>query len=163
MVRYTGAEVQRMEDPRLLTGHGRFVDDIKLPDMLYAAFLRSSHAHARIRGIDTSAVLALAGVHGVFTQADLAVPDPTQAMNQLYPAPVILQDITQHPMATDEVCYVGQTVALVAADSRAIAEDALALIAVDYEPLPAVVDCRTAQADDAPLAHAGTDSNLGGQ
>ncbi|MCZ6845640.1 MAG: molybdopterin-dependent oxidoreductase, partial [Alphaproteobacteria bacterium] len=163
MVRYTGAEVQRMEDPRLLTGHGRFVDDIHLPGMLYAAFLRSSHAHARIRSIDASAALALAGVHGVFTQADLAVPDTAQPMNQLYPAPVIHQDITQHPMATDEVCYVGQTVALVAADSRAIAEDALALIAVDYEPLPAVVDCRTAQADDAPMAHVGTDTNLGGQ
>ncbi|MCZ6454009.1 MAG: xanthine dehydrogenase family protein molybdopterin-binding subunit [Alphaproteobacteria bacterium] len=163
MVRYTGAEVQRMEDPRLLTGHGRFVDDIHLPGMLYAAFLRSSHAHARIRSIDTSSALALAGVHGVFTQADLAVPDTAQPMNQLYPSPVIHQDITQHPMATDEVCYVGQTVALVAADSRAIAEDALALIAVDYEPLPAVVDCRTAQADDAPMAHVGTDTNLGGQ
>lgn len=163
MVRYTGAEVQRMEDPRLLTGHGRFVDDIHLPGMLYAAFLRSSHAHARIRSIDASAALALAGVHGVFTQADLAVPDTAQPMNQLYPSPVIHQDITQHPMATDEVCYVGQTVALVAADSRAIAEDALALIAVDYEPLPAVVDCRTAQADDAPMAHVGTDTNLGGQ
>lgn len=163
MVRYTGAEVQRMEDPRLLTGHGRFVDDIHLPGLLYAAFLRSSHAHARIRSIDTSAALALAGVHGVYTQSDLAVPDTTQPMNQLYPAPVIHQDITQHPMATDEVCYVGQTVALVAADSRAIAEDALALIAVDYEPLPAVVDCRTALADDAPMAHVGTDTNLGGQ
>ncbi len=163
MVRYTGAEVQRMEDPRLLTGHGRFVDDIHLPGMLHGAFLRSSHAHARIRGIDASAALALPGVHGVFTQADLAVPDPTQSMNQLYPAPVIHQDITQHPMATDEVCYVGQTVALVAADSRAIAEDALVLIDVDYEPLPAAVDCRSALADGAPLAHIGSDTNLGGQ
>ena len=163
MVRYTGAEVQRMEDPRLLTGHGRYVDDIHLPGMLHAAILRSSHAHARIRSIETSAALALPGVQGVFTQADLAVPDPTQPMTQLYPAPVIHQDITQHPLATDEVCYVGQTVAVVAADSRAIAEDALALIAIDYEPLPAVVDCRDALADGAPLAHADTETNLGGQ
>ena len=67
MVRYTGAEVQRMEDPRLLTGHGRYVDDIHLPGTLHAAFLRASHAHARIRGIDASAALARPGVHGVFT------------------------------------------------------------------------------------------------
>ncbi len=163
MVRYTGAEVQRMEDPRLLTGHGRYVDDIHLAGTLHAAFLRSSHAHARIRGIDASAALALPGVHGVFTQTDLALPDTTQPMNQLYPAPVIHQDITQHPLAADEVCYVGQTVALVVADTRAIAEDALALVNVDYEPLPAIIDCREALADGAPLAHAGTDSNLGGQ
>src|SRR3546814_15834036 len=84
-------------------------------------------------------------------------------MNQLYPAPVIEQDKTQYPLAKDEVCHVGQTVAVVVADSRAIAEDALALIDVDYESLPAVVDIRTALDDGAPVAHADTSSNLLGR
>ena len=127
MVRYTGAKVHRMEDPRLLTGHGRYVDDIHLPGMLHAAFLRSSHAHARIHSIDASAALALPGVHGVFTQADLGGDFVGQAMSQLYPAPVIKQDKTQYPLASGEVCFVGQTVAVVVADSRALAEDALAI------------------------------------
>ncbi len=163
MVRYTGAKVHRMEDPRLLTGHGRYVDDIHLPGMLHAAFLRSSHAHARIHSIDASAALALPGVHGVFTQADLGGDFVGQAMSQLYPAPVIKQDKTQYPLASGEVCFVGQTVAVVVADSRALAEDALALIAVDYEPLPAIIDCRAALAAEAPHAHDDSDSNLVGQ
>lgn len=162
-VRYTGAEVQRMEDPKLVTGNGHYVDDMHLHGMLHAAFLRSSHAHARIRSIDTSAAAALEGVHGVFTLADLGPQAAGKAMNQLYPAPVIKQDITQFPLAHEEVCYVGETVAVVVADSRAIAEDALALIDVDYEPLPAVVDCRTALDADAPKAHANSPDNLAGQ
>ena len=69
-VRYIGAEVQRMEDPRLITGHGRYVDDITLEGMLHASFLRASHAHAKIRAIDTSRAAALPGVHRVFTHVD---------------------------------------------------------------------------------------------
>jgi carbon-monoxide dehydrogenase large subunit len=162
-VRYTGAEVQRMEDPRLVTGHGHYVDDMHLHGMLHAAFLRSSHAHARILSIDMSAAKALAGVHGVFTNADLGAGPVADAMTQLYPAPVIKQNFTQYPLAHEEVCYVGETVAVVVADSRAIAEDAMALIMVDYEPLPAVVDCRTALDADAPVAHMGSPDNLVGQ
>jgi carbon-monoxide dehydrogenase large subunit len=162
VVRYLGAEVQRMEDPRLITGHGRYVDDIVMDGMLHAAFLRSSQAHARIRAIDASRALELPGVHRVFTHADLG-PKYSHPMNQLYPAPVIEQNKTQYPLAKDEVCYVGEAVAVVVADSRAIAEDALALIDVDYETLPAVVNIMTALEDGAPLAHADTTSNLVGK
>ncbi len=162
VVRYLGAEVQRMEDPRLITGNGRYVDDIKLDGILHAAFLRSPHAHAKIRSIDTSRAAALEGVHRVFTHADLG-PKYAHRMNQLYPAPVIEQNKTQYPLAKDEVCYVGEALAVVVADSRAIAEDAVALIDVDYETLPAVVDIMTALEDGAPLAHADTTSNLMGR
>ena len=161
-VRYLGAEVQRMEDPRLLTGHGRYVDDIKLEGMLHATFLRSSLAHAKIHSIDTSAASDLSGVHRVFTLADLG-PNYERPMNQLYPAPVIEQNKTQYPLAKDEVCYVGETVAVVIADSRAIAEDALALINVEYETLPAVIDILAALEEDSPLAHSDTASNLMGK
>jgi carbon-monoxide dehydrogenase large subunit len=165
-VRYVGAHVQRMEDPRLVTGHGRYVDDITLDGMLHAAFLRSPHAHARIRGIDSVRAEALRGVHAVLTQADLVArfgPQFDKPMAQLYPAPAITQDRTQYPLAKDEVCHVGQTVALVVADSRAVAEDALALIDVDFAALPAVVDVRTALDAGAPPAHAGAGTNLAGQ
>lgn len=161
-VRYLGAEVQRMEDPRLLTGHGRYVDDISMEGMLHAAFLRAPMAHGKIRSIDTSRALELPGVHRVITHADLGAKY-SHRMNQLYPAPVIEQDKTQYPLAKDEVCYVGEAVAIVVADSRAIAEDALALVDVDYEALPAVVNVLTALDDDAPLAHADTSSNLMGK
>ena len=162
VVRYLGAEVQRMEDPRLLTGHGRYVDDITMAGMLEAAFLRAPLAHAKIRSIDSSRAEALDGVHRVFTHADFG-EKYSHRMNQLYPAPVIEQDKTQYPLAKDEVCFVGETVAVVVADSRAIAEDALALIDVDYEALPAVVNIRTALGDGAPLAHADATSNLMGK
>ena len=161
-VRYIGAEVQRMEDPRLITGHGRYVDDITMQSMLHAAFLRASQAHAKIRSIDTSRAAEMPGVQRVFTLADFA-PEYRKPMNQLYPAPVIEQNKTQYPLAKDEVCYVGEAVAVVVADSRAIAEDALALIEVDYETLPAVVNIMTALEDGAPLAHADASSNLMGR
>ncbi|MEK9661623.1 MAG: xanthine dehydrogenase family protein molybdopterin-binding subunit [Alphaproteobacteria bacterium] len=165
-VRYVGAHVQRMEDPRLVTGHGRYTDDITLEGMLHAAFLRSPHAHAKINGIDVSRAKELPGVHEVLTQASLVEafgPGFDKPMAQLYPAPALTQDRTQYPLAKDEVCYVGQTVAIVIADSRAIAEDALALIDVDYATLPAVVDIRKALEPGAPLAHEGDESNLAGQ
>ncbi|MBO6782563.1 MAG: xanthine dehydrogenase family protein molybdopterin-binding subunit [Alphaproteobacteria bacterium] len=161
-VRYVGAEVQRMEDPRLITGHGRYVDDITLEGMLHAAFLRSPVAHARIGSIDTSRAAELEGVHRVLTLADFPA-ELQKPMAQLYPAPPIEHNKTQYPLAHDEVCHVGQAIACVVADSRAIAEDALALIDVDYENLPAVVDVRTALDADAPKAHADLDTNLMGR
>jgi aerobic carbon-monoxide dehydrogenase large subunit len=162
-VRYIGAKVERQEDPRLLTGHGRYVDDIKLPGMLHACFLRSSFAHARINGIDAASARRLPGVHGVFTLADLGESYAGKRMQQLYPAPLIKQDITPYPLAKDEVSFVGQPVAVVVADSRAVAEDAVALIEVDYEPLDAVADLRRAAEPDAPRAHAGAPDNLAAQ
>jgi carbon-monoxide dehydrogenase large subunit len=159
-VRYFGAEVRRVEDRRLLTGNGRYVDDIRLPGMLEAAFVRSTEAHARIRGIDTAAARALPGVHGVFTLADFPAEFHDKTMVQPYPAPILTQSITQHPLAKDEVCFVGQTVALVVADSRQIAEDAASLVAIDYEPLPAVIDCREAARPGAPLVHSAAPDNI---
>ena len=165
-VRYVGAHVQRMEDPRLVTGNGRYVDDIRFDGMLHAAFLRSPVAHAKINNIDTSRAKALPGVHAVLTHADLVAEFGAafdKPMTQLYPAPVLTQDRTQYPLAKDEVCHVGQTVAIIVADSRAKAEDALALIDVDYEALPVVVDVRKALDAGAPPVHAGDDSNLAGK
>lgn len=161
-ISYIGARIERLEDERLLTGHGRYVDDITLPGQLEAAFLRSSHAHARIRSIDASAARALPGVHAVLLADDLGAPYATKRMGQLYPSPLLTQSITQYPLARDEVNFVGQTIAIVVAQSRAIAEDALALIDVDFEPLPAVVDCRSALDPATPKVHQGTDSNLVG-
>lgn len=161
-VRYIGAHVQRMEDPRLVTGHGRYTDDITLEGMLHAAFLRSPMAHAKINAIDTSRAMALSGVHGVYTHSDFGA-EFDKPMVQLYPAPALTNDRTQYPLAAGEVCHVGQAIAVVVADSRAIAEDALALIDVDYQALPAVVDVRCALDAGAPPVHLGDETNLGGQ
>ena len=159
-VRYFGAEVRRVEDGRLITGNGRYVDDIVLPGMLEAAMVRSTEAHARIRSIDTAAARAMPGVHAVFTLNDFPAEFHDRPMVQPYPAPILTQPITQHPLARDEVCFVGQAIAVVVAESRHIAEDAAGLVAVDYEPLPAVVDCREAVKSDAPLAHVDSPDNI---
>jgi carbon-monoxide dehydrogenase large subunit len=154
-----GARVARLEDPALLTGRGRFVDDLKFPGMLHACFVRSPHAHARIRGIDCFAALGLPGVAAVLTAADLPAPMDTSRMPMLVPNPAIAASLTQHCLAREEICYVGQTVAVILAESRYIAEDAVALVDVDYEVLPAVSDCREAEKPDAPRAHATLDDN----
>ena len=162
-VRYTGARVQRLEDERLLIGQGCFVDDIAREGMLHVAFVRSEHAHANIKDIGTAEALALDGIHGVFTHQDFAGLCDLKRMNQLYPAPAIEQDITQYPIAGKEVCYVGEIVAVVVADNRAIAEDAIETIIVEYETLPAIVDCRQALDPDAPMAHGSSPNNLVGE
>lgn len=161
-MRYFGTSVQRQEDNKFLTGNGRYVDDIEIAGMLHAAFLRSDIAHARIKGIDTSSAAELKGVHAVYTLDDLGHPYPDKPMETAYGSPLLKQPICQHLLAKDEVCFVGQTVALVVAESRYIAEDAVARIIVDYDPLPAVADCQKALEADAPLAHLGTDDNLVG-
>ena len=155
-----GASIKRKEDADLLTGRGRFVDDIKLPGMLHAAVLRSPHAHAGIRGIDKRAALALPGVHAVFTFADLPPSMQRQTVPLLVPSPAIKQARMPYCLAKDEACFVGEPVALVVADSRYLAEDAAALVEVDFEPLPAVSDCAAALAAGAPLAHRDAPSNL---
>ncbi|HEV2630335.1 MAG TPA: xanthine dehydrogenase family protein molybdopterin-binding subunit [Pseudolabrys sp.] len=155
-----GARVARVEDPALLSGRGRFVDDVKLPGMLHACFVRSPHGHARIRGIDAAAAKALPGVHAVFTADDMPAPMAAERMPMLVPNPAISAALTQHCLAREEVCYVGQTVAVVIADSRHIAEDAAALVDVDYDPLKAVSDCREALKDGSPRAHLALDTNI---
>ncbi|HEV7236542.1 MAG TPA: aerobic carbon-monoxide dehydrogenase large subunit [Ktedonobacteraceae bacterium] len=156
--RWFGAPVQRSEDPRLLRGKGSYVDDIDLPNVLQAAVLRSPHAHARILSIDTTVARELSGVHLVLTATDLgAVLEPSPL---LVPHHALTQPRTQLPLALDEVHYVGQAVALVVADSRYIAEDALELIDVEYELLPVVHSMEVAAADDAPLVHADVPGNV---
>ena len=159
-VRYFGAKVRRVEDPRLITGNGRYVDDIELPGMIEAAMVRSSEAHARIRRIDCVAARALPGVHAVFTLEDFPPEYHDRPMVQPFPAPILIQPISQYPLARDEVCFVGQAIAIVVAETRQLAEDAAGLVVVDYEKLPAVVDCREAVNTDAPLAHIDSPDNV---
>ncbi len=155
--RLIGTRVPRTEDPRLLRGLACFVDDVHLPGALHGACLRSPHAHARIRAIDTARARALPGVHLVATAADLGALN--QPVPLLIPHPALTHPRTQTPLAQDEVHYVGETVAFVVADDRYIAEDAAALIDVDYEPLPAVVGLDAARAAGAPRVHADVPDN----
>ena len=154
--RYVGARVNRVEDARLLTGAGVYVDDIERPGLLHGWFVRSPFARARIGTIDTSAASALPGVRAVLTGADLnpGVHEQWHTMNgPLGP------ETPRPPLAEGEVRFVGDPVALVVAESRAIAEDAAELVDVDYDPLPPVVDYTTAE-DASDLVHEAHGSNL---
>ncbi|HZR69088.1 MAG TPA: xanthine dehydrogenase family protein molybdopterin-binding subunit, partial [Burkholderiales bacterium] len=155
-----GRRVPRLEDPDLLRGQGRFVDDIALPGMLHAAFVRSPHAHAGIRGIDKAAALALPGVRAVFTRADLLPHLKSERLVVGLPSKSYKQDLNRPVLAIDEVVHVGEAAAIVVADDRYLAEDGAALVEVDYEPLPAVADCKAALADGAPKAHRASPHNL---
>jgi 3-oxo-Delta1-steroid hydratase/dehydrogenase large subunit len=141
--RFIGRAVRRVEDPQLVSGRTPFIDDVVLPGMLHAAILRSPLAHARIRSIDTSQAEKLPGVLAVVTGED--------ARRWSHPAPAVPDGWGTLCLAAEKVCYVGEPVAAVAASSRYVAEDALELIAVDYEPLPAVVDAARALAPESPL------------
>ena len=158
--KFFGASVLRMEDAALLRGKGRFVDDVKLPGMLHAAFVRSQMAHARIKGIDTSAALALPGVHAVLTHDDLPEPMRSRRLPLYVPNPHMKQVFMPSVLAGDETVFVGEALAIVVADNRYIAEDAAALVIVDYEDLPVVVDPIDAIAEGAPLAQAKAVSNI---
>jgi carbon-monoxide dehydrogenase large subunit len=157
---YVGARVQRREDRRLLRGEGQFVDDMTLPGMLHAAFVRSTVAHARIRSIDVSDAARLPGVVGVFTGADLAAwgIGPIVALGFLPDMP----DCAREPLPTEKIRHVGEAIAVVVARSRYIAEDACDLVRLDVERLPAVVDTEAALRSDAPLVHEEMPSNLVG-
>ncbi len=120
--RYAGSRVPRIEDSRLLTGHGTFVDDVQRPGMLHACFVRSPFARATINGIDPSEALALPGVHAVFTAEDLN-PEVKEAWHAV--AGKDIPDTPRPPLAEGEVKFVGDPVALVVADSRYLAEDAV--------------------------------------
>src|SRR5437867_3636222 len=114
--KWFGASVKRKEDPALLTGQGRFIDDISLPGMLHAAFVRASYAHARIRAIDASAARALPGVHLVLTFADLPDTLRANALPLFVPHPAITQLFMPMSLADGEVHYVGEPIAVVVAD-----------------------------------------------
>jgi carbon-monoxide dehydrogenase large subunit len=155
-----GENVRRLEDPDLLRGRGRFVDDIRLPGMLHAAFVRSPHAHAVIRSIDKAAALARTGVRAVFVHGDLKPHVTSDRLVVALPTPAFRQQVDRPMLAIDEVVHVGEPVAVVIADDRYAAEDAAALVEIDYEPLPAVSDCRAALEPDAPRAHRNAPHNL---
>ena len=155
--RTVGARIPRNEDPRLLQGRGCFVDDIQPAGVLHAAVLRSPHAHARIVAIDATRARALPGVALVLTAADLGELD--QPTPLLIPNPALTHPRTPRPLAADEVRYVGEPVALVIADSRYLAEDALEAIEVTWQPLPVVASLDAARAEGAPLVHADVPGN----
>jgi 2-furoyl-CoA dehydrogenase large subunit len=150
---WVGRALPRKEDQALLSGRARFIDDLApVPGLKHAAILRSPHPHARIRGIDTVRALALPGVVGVITGAELArvvAPIPS----------VVRAPVPYFPFAIDRVRHVGEPIAVVVADTRYIAEDACELIEVDYEPLPAAAGIAVALAADAPLLHEKAGSN----
>ncbi|MCC6777280.1 MAG: xanthine dehydrogenase family protein [Hyphomicrobiales bacterium] len=158
--KHFGARVARLEDPALLTGGARFVDDMTLPGKLHACFVRSPHAHARILAIDTTAARQLPGVHAVLTADDLPARMAHSQIPMLVPNPAIKAPRTQLALARAEVCYVGQTVAVVVAESRYLAEDGVAAVRVDYEPLPAVSDGRDAVKPGAARVHSDLASNI---
>src|ERR1700745_3659736 len=158
--RYTGARIKRSEDPRILTGRGRYVDDIKLPRMLHAAFVRSPMAHARLLSVDVSAALALPGVVAVLTGADLeamTVPGPDALMALMGwtgPTPQFTL------LATDKVRFVGDPVAIVVAENRYLAEDGCELVEVDYDDLPPVMSAAFALAPSSPPLFANLGDNI---
>jgi len=158
--KHFGARVTRSEDPALLAGRARYVDDIALPGTLHACFVRSPHAHARIRAINTKATLAIPGVHAVLVADDLPPRMATGQIPMLVPNPSIKTARTQIALAREEVCYVGQTIAVAVADSRYIAEDAAAAVKIEYEILPAVSDPRAAIRSGAPRVHGDLPSNI---
>ena len=154
-----GSVVYRTEDPALLTGKGRYVDDISMPGMLEVAFVRSSEAHARIKGVDKSEALKIPGVVAILTIEDFPEFENKQ-MVQANPHPAMKQNITQKPLSGVEVCYVGETIAMVVAENRYIAEDGAQAVIVDYEPLPVVIDVLQASKPDAPRVHEGAPDNI---
>ena len=155
-----GESVKRVEDPALLRGEARFIDDISLPSMVEAAFVRSPHAHAGIRGIDAGSAMALPGVHAVLTIDDLRPYLETEFLVVGLPSSSYQQDRNRPALAGDEVVYVGEPIAVVIAEDRYIAEDAAQLVVVDYDPLPAASDCRDALAEGAPRVHQDAKDNL---
>jgi carbon-monoxide dehydrogenase large subunit len=164
--RYVGAALTRREDPRLLRGQARFVEDLKLPGLLHATIVRSVHAHARIRALRLDAARACLGVAGVFGFAELAPwmrPMPTAGQ----PPPSLearlkltMRPTPQYPLAHETVRYVGEPLGVVVAQTRAEAEDAAERVEVDYEPLPAVADVEAACAPGAPRLFPTWDDNV---
>ena len=156
-----GARIHRREDPRLVTGHGRFIDDMTRPGMAHMTVVRSPYAHAKIRSIDSSEAKQAPGVQAVYTYADfkdhisggLPVSASFVAEKKFVP--------NQFPIAHDEVVYQGEPVAVVIADERYQAADAASLVAVDYEPLPAVMDIEKAMEKGSPTVHSSGPDNIG--
>src|SRR5260370_31269077 len=154
---FIGSPIERLEDLRFLRGRGQYVDDLTCPGMLHAAILRSAVAHGRIRSIDVARALTIPGVHSVITAADLGTPVPQLPM-RLQPLPQF-EPFAQPVLAHAKVRYVGEALAVVLAESAALAEDALEAIDTDIESLPAVAN-RHASAQDRSLLFEEQGSNL---
>ena len=155
-----GKRVRRIEDPAMLRGKAQFVDDIHIPFTLHAGFVRSPYPHARLRAIDATQAKALAGVHAVYTLADLRPHLTASRLPLGFRTDQLPEDVTPFVLADTEVCHVGEAVAVVIAESRYQAEDAAALVEIDYDPLPSVAGCRAAAEPDAPLVHSERPSNI---
>ncbi|GGN28681.1 dehydrogenase [Lentzea pudingi] len=157
---FVGSSIQRREDDRLLRGEGTFVDDIAMDNTLHAAFVRSEAAHALITGIDVTRALEIDGVVAVLTYDDLAGTPLAAPLRVSQPHPAIRHARTPYPLARDEVHHVGQPIAMVVARDRYIAEDAAAVVHVDYQHLPVAVDLvGAARGEDGP-AHSDMDGNV---
>src|SRR3989441_4730737 len=155
---HVGARLKRPDDPRLLTGRGRYVDDITLPRMVHVAFVRSPHAHAAITRIDVSAAAKSPGVVGVLTGVEAArLCRPYRGILQHYHG---MKTGAMTPLAVERVRCVGEPVVAVAAETAAAAHDAAARVSIDYTPLPAVLDPDAATAPGAPLIHPELGDNI---
>ena len=158
---YLGRSIKRFEDARLIIGDGVFIDDIKLPDMLHAAVVRSVHAHARIRSINVVDAIELDGVVEVLTGADLAGKLPDLPIRPMGDRSVDEFNPPEHPvLAQDKVCYVGQPVAVVVAKNPYLARDGAELVTVDYELLTPVVNPVYAANEDVPVIHPHLGTNV---
>lgn len=143
-----GSRVRRIEDKPLLIGKGQFLDDISLPDVLHVCFVRSQHAHALIRSVDTDAARAMPGVFAVLTMADLLKVTGIERMPLGASPTKATGPITPYILSNTEVAFAGESIAIVLAETRYSAEDAAACVVVDYDPLPAVTDIRAAVRSD---------------
>jgi len=155
-----GQPVLRIEDRALLTGKGRYIDDIPLDGALHAAFVRSAHPHALIKRLDAGAARSVAGVHAVLTLDDIAPVMARRRMTRVARTGKPKDSMWPFALSDGEVAFVGEPVAIVLADSRYIAEDAAALVAVDYEPLPSIADLRKCLEPDAPKVRRELASNV---
>src|SRR5262244_3094204 len=155
-----GARIPRLEDGALLVGKGRFVDDIARPGVWHAAFVRSPHPHAAIRRVDAHGALALPGVHAVLTLDDLAPVLAKRRMLRHSNSGTPLDRYWSFALADGEVSYVGEAIAIVVADNRYVAEDAAAKVAVDYDVLLSVSDCRSAVEPTAPAVRRELNTNI---
>ena len=149
---YVGAPVRRKEDPELVTGQARYTDDITVTGMVWMAVVRSPHAHARIKGVDLSKARAAEGVVAAFSGEELA-SDWAAPLPCAWPVTEEMANPPHLPLATDKARYAGDGVAVVVAETRALAKDAAELVEVDYEPLDAVTDLERALEEGAPLVH----------
>ena len=156
-----GARIHRREDPRLVTGHGRYIDDISLVGMLHMTLVRSPIAHARIRGIDVTEALRCPGVVAVYTARDIRplIHAPIPVTNSFVPDKKQVPD--QFPIVDDEVVYQGEPVAVVIADTAYHAADAAAAVGLDLDPLPAVMDLEAAMQPGSPVVRTGRPDNIG--